>query len=155
MGCDPVTKIGARPGRVGLVAALAAVLTTSTACGSFWDGTQDPNYDYVTACVDRYQMRVDDSRCDRAPLGYDHDAWHTGDPAYIWYYEPVGHPVVPVGQRMAGGTYNTKRLVVPQGAGKTPKAASVQRGGGAPKAGGTVQRGGFGVSGGSKGGSGS
>lgn len=145
-----MTKMGAMPGRVGFVAALAVLVLPSVAACD-----QAPSYDYVSACVDHYGNRVADDRCAHAPTTWTHDYWQVGDPEYGWDYIPYGQTVAPIGRPIVGGTRNTTKLTVPGGKGQAPKAASVQRGGGVPAAGGKVQRGGFGVSSGSKGGSGS
>lgn len=137
-----VRMMGCQPGRFGLVAALAAVLTS----GGCLSGGES-SYDYATVCTDRYGNRVEDAHCAHSPTSYPHDSWVAGAPQYEWYYLPTGGSYPPIGQRVHGGTWNTTRLTGPSGG--TPQ---IQRGGGAPKAGGSIQRGGFGSAGSKSGG---
>lgn len=151
---------GGKPGRVPLVAVAAAAWMAGfglAGCDGVAPG--DPgaatSYDYGTVCINHYGNRVPDSDCAHAPTVVTHDHWRPGDAEDEWYYIPAGQPYPAIGRPAFGGTRNTGKLTIPVGGGEPARAAVIQRGGGAPLAGGTVQRGGFGVSSGSKGGSGS
>jgi uncharacterized membrane protein YgcG len=146
-----VSLQGKAPGSIRFVAVVVSAFMAGLGVAAC-DTAQD--YDYVTACIDRYGNRVPDSACAHAPAVVSHDYWMPGDAMDEWYYIPAGATVPPIGRPLIGGTRNTTRLTVPVGGG-APRAAVVQRGGGAPVGGGAVVRGGFGSSGGSKGGSGS
>lgn len=133
-------KQGTKVQTIGLVSGLAAILV-ATGCSDILD--DDTTHSRV--CTERAsEVRVVEDRCNGVP---DDDDGHSG---VVWLYYGHGSntTVAPVGHRATGGTRSLKGVTVN---GSTPKINKSPL----PSSGGSISRGGFGVSGGSKGGSGS
>jgi hypothetical protein len=151
-------------GLVGVVAALIIAgsigtigyaIATGDDGGDGGDDGGDGGDDYEAVCTDHNGIRVDDSKCDGAPLNYTNDDTISADP-FLWYYLGTmnnGGYAAAIGQRVSGGGYRTPVIVRTTGggssgpnqqavAGKTP---AISRGGSVPSTGGSVSRGGFGI----------
>lgn len=131
---------------VGLVAALAAFITT--ACG---DGEPEQQGSR-RVCVDRSQKVVEDNECastNNNGGGASYAGNGGGSNAFLWYYLLMrpGTNVVhyPVGSAMSGGSYTPYAGASSMLSGRTPTAAAVSsfRSSSSTHVGGGVGGGGF------------